>query len=451
MARSHHAEETPAEQASNFPNVSPGLHEGHAPKPGKKNDRQQSAAILPQTRALTMAPVEDPNTLLELASLVENTQDNIDQLEKKLKKRADKQEQDMSQMMKMMREMMASNIGATSSRVQRPGGNPDDGDDSSDEESRRSHSTTLPRAQPPRHLERRSQELRVERFSGSDEGPEWYAWSAAILSKLSVNADHFPTETARMAALYNHTKGEAQGYLLPRFEIGALEPFVNAEEMIGYLTGIYGNAFKQRDAETALNKLEMSATETFAEYYPRFLKLVQDSRIPFDGHLTTRLYDSLHPALKDRAIHKFTPNGSFQDFMSSVDFLDKETRRTQEQRRAALAQSRATGSLAPRAAPVSPQRGLLTFPAVNQSSRLSPAPAPARKALPAPVNSSSVTCYNCRGPGHIAKDCSHPRSATNMSVMEVEILEQYLGVGFFEDEDHATESAQEAATEFSEN
>ena len=236
-----------------------------------------------------------------------------------------------------------------------------------------------------------------------------------------------------MAALYNHTKGEAQGYLLPRFEIGALEPFVNAEEMISYLTGIYGNAFKQRDAETALNKLQMSATETFAEYYPRFLKLVQDSRTPFDGHLTTRLYDSLHPALKDRAIHKFTPNGSFQDFISAIDFLDKETRRTQEQRRAALAQSRPANTHAPRDTSVFPKRGLVTFPALNPSPP-SVRPTAIIKALPAPVDRSSITCFNCRGKGHIAKDCTLPRSTANMSVMEVEILEQYLGTEFFEEE-----------------
>ena len=65
-----------------------------------------------------------------------------------------------------------------------------------------------------------------------------------MLSKLDVNADHYPNEKSRIAALYNHTKGDAQGCFLPRFEREAMNPFANAKEMISYLNGIYGNAFK---------------------------------------------------------------------------------------------------------------------------------------------------------------------------------------------------------------
>ena len=32
-----------------------------------------------------------------------------------------------------------------------------------------------------------------------------------------------------------------------------MDSFANAKEMISYLSGIYGNAFKQRDVETSLN------------------------------------------------------------------------------------------------------------------------------------------------------------------------------------------------------
>ena len=103
--------------------------------------------------------------------------------------------------------------------------------------------------------------------------------------------------------------------------------FVNVKKMINYLSGIYDNAFKQRDAETSLNQLQMKPFQSFFNYYLKFLKLVQNAYIPFNKHFITYLYDFFYLFFKNRAIYKFTPNNNFQDFVFIVNFLDKEVYR----------------------------------------------------------------------------------------------------------------------------
>jgi hypothetical protein len=47
----------------------------------------------------------------------------------------------------------------------------------------------------------------------------WTSWKLDILSKLEVNADHFRTEKARKAYIFNRTTGDARGHwhLTPKF------------------------------------------------------------------------------------------------------------------------------------------------------------------------------------------------------------------------------------------
>jgi hypothetical protein len=44
--------------------------------------------------------------------------------------------------------------------------------------------------------------------------------------------------------------------------------------MLDYLETIYGNLFRQRDAEIAFNRIQISIIEIFSDYYFRFFKLV---------------------------------------------------------------------------------------------------------------------------------------------------------------------------------
>jgi len=48
--------------------------------------------------------------------------------------------------------------------------------------------------------------------------PTFELWKKSILSKFDINFDHYPTEKARMAYVFNLTKGKAKDHLEPRYK-----------------------------------------------------------------------------------------------------------------------------------------------------------------------------------------------------------------------------------------
>ena len=67
--------------------------------------------------------------------------------------------------------------------------------------------------------------------------------------------------------------------------------------MIAYLAKILKNPFKAQDARTEFRELRMRNSETFTDFYTRFLHLAGTRRIPTDD-LQPDLYDKLTPALQ---------------------------------------------------------------------------------------------------------------------------------------------------------
>ena len=48
--------------------------------------------------------------------------------------------------------------------------------------------------------------------------PTFELWKKSILSKFDINFDHYPTEKARIAYIFNLTKGKAKDHLEPRYK-----------------------------------------------------------------------------------------------------------------------------------------------------------------------------------------------------------------------------------------
>lgn len=271
---------------------------------------------------------------------------------------------------------------------------------------------------------RRTQEIRIEKFSGAKEGPSWYTWVTTIQNKLKVNHDHFESQDARMLCVFSHTTGTAQEHLLPRYEDASPARFCDAEEMISYLETIYGNAFKQRDAQYQLSKLVQEDKETFSDFQSRFMKLAQESRTPVNSDLVTSLYDKLSPPFRNAVLSRYVPGMSYQSFVSSAAFIDEETRRNTRDLQKLLSNVRTPGGYpAPRVNPAmirkpasdQPAAGLLTFPTH------SPITANTAKG---PKSDPTMLCYNCAKAGHMARDCPLPKR--QISVHEISQMEYML-------------------------
>src|SRR5579871_1005151 len=155
--------------------------------------------------------------------------------------------------------------------------------------------------------------------------PTFDNWKILITGKLRVNADHFADEAARMTYVFDRTKGDAQKHLNPRYRPDSVKPFYTADEMIQHLSDIYEDPFRVQNACREYRRLTMKSTETFSEFYTRFLHLAGEGQIP-DKDLRPDLYEKITLELQ-RAIAP--TEGSLiklQDLQKALLRLDQNLR-----------------------------------------------------------------------------------------------------------------------------
>jgi hypothetical protein len=78
--------------------------------------------------------------------------------------------------------------------------------------------------------------------------PTFESWKLQLRGKLRVNADHFPSNDARMAYVYGCMGGDAQKHLNPRYNEESADPFTSDAEMIDHLTDIYEDRYRVQNA-----------------------------------------------------------------------------------------------------------------------------------------------------------------------------------------------------------
>src|SRR5271169_1975853 len=95
-----------------------------------------------------------------------------------------------------------------------------------------------------------------------------------------------------MTYVFGRTGGDAQKHLNPRIGSNSVDPFITANEMIQHIAGIYEDPFRVQNARRDDRRLTMKATETFPDFYTRFLHLAGEGQIP-EEDLRPDLYDKL--------------------------------------------------------------------------------------------------------------------------------------------------------------
>ena len=133
--------------------------------------------------------------------------------------------------------------------------------------------------------------LDPERLSNG-QNPTYENWKTQIEGKFTINHDHFDTEQAKMVYLFNRTTGEAQEHLQPRFGDDVKDPFQSAKEMIQHLSSVYLDPFKVQNARQEYRRLNMKPSQTFTEFYTKFLHLAGRAKILVEDWRPD-LYDKL--------------------------------------------------------------------------------------------------------------------------------------------------------------
>jgi zinc knuckle protein len=244
---------------------------------------------------------------------------------------------------------------------------------------------------------------------GSD--PAFESWKIQITGKLSVNADHFVDESARIAYVFSRTGGNAQKHLQPRISSSSVDPFMTADEMIEHLASIYEDPFKVQNARRDYRRLTMKATETFPDFYTRFLHLAGEGRIPEDD-LRPDLYDKLTLDLQRAIAPTEASLVTLHDFQKALRRLDQNLRQIHDRADRMKARGSSPSTKAPVKGPTSstiPSAGpntsaaLSTKPSIRESTpdRIRPSyPDPAIQAL-----SDKGACFSCGVKGHFSQNC----------------------------------------------
>ena len=217
-----------------------------------------------------------------------------------------------------------------------------------------------------------------------------------------------------MLYLFDQTTGNAQKHLQPRYEEGSQTRFVSAQEMIDHLTSVFVNPNQVRDARHEYNRLIMTVGQPFTEFQTEFLHLAGQAQVPAKD-LRLDLYDKLTTQLQRGIAPNLRSLDTYAELAASCQSLDTELRRiiareSQQRRQRATAapplvstaptatRLTSTMSAGPRLDSVAPR----AFKApdnlrTNQSRQTTP------------LDPTTVTCYNCHKPGHIAPSCPEPR------------------------------------------
>jgi hypothetical protein len=159
--------------------------------------------------------------------------------------------------------------------------------------------------------------------------PAFDTWKIQMNGRLTTNADHYADEKARMDYVFSRTGGKAQRHLKSRFGPDAVKPFQTADSMIISIASILEDPFRVKNARREYRKLMMQPTETFADFYTRFLHLAGEGQIP-DEDLRPDLYDKLTLELQRAIAPTEGTLDELEDLQKALLRLDQNLRQIRD-------------------------------------------------------------------------------------------------------------------------
>ncbi len=237
-------------------------------------------------------------------------------------------------------------------------------------------------------------------FTETDD-PTWETWNTKIADKLDANADHYPTEKIRIAYVVSRLEGDADQQTYAKRRVGAPSPYQSLSELLKHLKGIYEDQDlirKCRREYVALKQLNKLFSSFYSEFTRIFSFLNYDDAILMND-IQDKINNRLQDALSVCSI-EFSSLDKLKTFLQGVNNKQRANYQLRGEQRTvksiAAPKKRFVPSSTLASASATSYVRLATFST----------PEPERPRMP-------ITCFNCKVPGHLSKDCSQLKASTS--------------------------------------
>ena len=271
------------------------------------------------------------------------------------------------------------------------------------------------------------------RFTDNETGEIQYpAWKELVLDKFDTDHEQFPTVRSLMSYIFNHTGGDAQKHLYPRYNRNAnnADPYTSYHEMLVTLDENFLNPHLVRDSRNAYKELKMGPTQSFQAFKTQFLELANAGQVPrvdrFDD-----IYDKMTTALQGQLLNRRDTFGEdFETLCRAALGIDVELKRLNARRN----KERESRMTAKSTSAPAPARNFVARPPALKDTGAGfsllrrPLDTP-RPALALPT-SALIKCYNCGEAGHVSKDCKRPKNISAVDEIEEDEIAEFEAVEY---------------------
>jgi hypothetical protein len=236
--------------------------------------------------------------------------------------------------------------------------------------------------------------------------PTYDFWRAAVMRKLKVNADHYPSDTAKVAFVIGIVSGDAANHIEPLIGNDDL----TLTELMDHLDAIFIDPHKRKNARQEYRSLKMSNDGEFHQFVTKFRVTATQAAIPVDIWAED-FYTKLPAYIQRGYAARQGQHAGFDDLVSGLGaYVSTIKAIEKEHPRASNARGRGRGNPTG-----TPGRGA----GVPGASGATPPP-PFKDTTPAPGAGAGrgrgrgrqgtappgpLACYGCGEPGVIRANC----------------------------------------------
>jgi len=231
--------------------------------------------------------------------------------------------------------------------------------------------------------------------------PTWETWNIKIADKLDVNANHYPTEKIRIAYVVSRLGGDADQQTYAKRRVDAPSSYQSLSELLKHLKGIYEDQDlirKCRREYVALKQLNKSFSSFYSEFTRIFSFLNYDDVTLMDdiqNKINNRLQDALSVCLIE-----FSSLDKLKTFLQGVNNKQRANYQLRSEQRTVKPVAAPEKRFVPSSTPASTPTTSYVRPATFST------PEPERSRM-------SITCFNCKVPDHLSKNCPHLKTSTS--------------------------------------